>query len=115
MILTSLLSFLWKNLFTVVVILCPICTTVFQGNHFSSVLQILVVLFFLNCSAVNSCPASPNGAGNVPVFTRKAVGRDHKYSYISNMPEGLSVKDSRIPVPLGVGGKSKEKEVTLLI
>ena len=63
---------------------------------------------FLNCSAVNSCPASPNGAGNVPVFTRKAVGRDHKYSYISNMPEGLSVKDSRIPVPLGVGGKSKE-------
>ena len=70
---------------------------------------------FFNCSAVNSCPASPNGAGNVPVFTRKAVGRDHKYSYISNMPEGLSVKDSRIPVPLGVGGKSKEKEVALLI
>ena len=70
---------------------------------------------FFNCSAVNSCPASPNGAGNVPVFTRKAVGRDHKYSYISNMPEGLSVKDSRIPVPLGVGGESKEKEVALLI
>lgn len=47
-------------------------------------------------SAVNSCPTSPNGAGNAPVFVRKAL-QTNPARYIST-PQAVGAKDTRIPI-----------------